>query len=257
MILYFADQKTLGLWLLVSQLTTFLTALDAGLSSSSVRQFVGAASANDPGRLAPRFQSTLLISTFQGLLIILIGLAGADFAGHVLAVPIDLRNQFVLLLAAQSVLIGLTFPLRPFSSILLAAQRFGLNYIGNAALLFVAVLTGWLGFVLGLGIWGLFAGNVLVGIGQFFLAVTGVARMGFLPKLFKQWEIRRPDLVKIAKESLEFASGSFFGALSGLLQSTILSRLFGLEGVATWNVGAKIVTVLSQLLSKFFESSFG
>ena len=35
-----------------------------------------------------------------------------------------------------------------------------------------------------------------------------------------------------------------------------MSRCFGLEGVALWNVGAKIVVVLCQVLSKFFESSF-
>jgi O-antigen/teichoic acid export membrane protein len=42
-----------------------------------------------------------------------------------------------------------------------------------------------------------------------------------------------------------------------MAKPTVLSRLFGLEGVALWNVGAKIATVLSQVPSKFFESSFG
>lgn len=48
----------------------------------------------------------------------------------------------------------------------------------------------------------------------------------------------------------------FFGTLGGLAQSTLLSRWFGLEGVAAWNVGSKAANLLFQLLSKFYESSF-
>jgi O-antigen/teichoic acid export membrane protein len=43
----------------------------------------------------------------------------------------------------------------------------------------------------------------------------------------------------------------------GVAQSVFLSRFFGLEWVAAWNVGAKAAIVLGQILSKFFESSFG
>jgi hypothetical protein len=61
----------------------------------------------------------------------------------------------------------------------------------------------------------------------------------------------------LLRESLSFASSPLLSVCSGLLQSTALSRYFGLEGVALWNVGSKMVVILSQVLSKFFESSFG
>lgn len=41
-----------------------------------------------------------------------------------------------------------------------------------------------------------------------------------------------------------------------MAQATLLSRWFGLEGVAAWGVGSKAANLLSQLLSKFYESSF-
>lgn len=256
MILHFASQEVLGLWLLVSQITTNLTAIDAGLSSSSIRQFVGPVASSEPSRLAPRFQSTLAISVFQGLIIAAIGILGAGPIVNLWSIPSELKCEFVLLFSAQATLVGITFPLRPFSSILLAAQRFGPNYILNAVLVFLALLLGWLGFLGGIGIWGLFIGNVIVGLGQFFFAIFGVYRMNFLPALFCGWQVKGADLRIIARESLSFASGPLFATATGLLQSSVLSRLFGLEGVALWNVGAKMAMVLSQILSKLFESSF-
>lgn len=81
----------------------------------------------------------------------------------------------------------------------------------------------------------------MAGFPRFFSRTTGVR--GLIPGLLK--------------ESAGFGSNPIFSTLAGLLQSTVLSRLFGLEGVALWNVGAKIATVLSRVLSKFFESSLG
>jgi len=256
LILHFAGQETLGMWLLVSQITTYLTAIDAGLSNSSIRQFVGPVAASEPSKLASRFQSTLAIAALQGLTIALIGLGGSSLIANFWDIPPYLKSEFVLLFSAQSILVGLTFPHRPFSSILLAGQRFAPNYIWNGILVIGAVFLGWLGFLVGWGIWGLFAGNVLVGLGQIFFAVRGVAKMNFLADLFASWQIRPSDFVIITRESLSFASASLFATATGLLQSSVLSRLFGLEGVALWNVGAKAAMILSQVLSKLFESSF-
>jgi len=255
-ILHFAGQETLGMWLLVSQVTTYLTAIDAGLSHSSIRQFVGPVAAAEPIKLAPRFQTTLAISVLQGLAIALAGWGGSSLVAQIWDIPPSLRTEFITLFSAQSILVGVTFPLRPFNSILLAAQRFALNYIWNSIFLIAAIFLGWFGFLNGWGIWGLFAGNVLVGCGQLFFAVWGVAKMKFLSGLFAGWRIRGSDFSTIARESLSFASAPLFATATGLVQSSVLSRLFGLEGVALWNVGAKAAMILSQVLSKLFESSF-
>jgi O-antigen/teichoic acid export membrane protein len=226
------------------------------LSHSSIRQFVGPVTAADPARLASRFQSTLLVSIIQGLVIACIGIFGSCFVAKVWEIPAELKPLFVQLFSAQSVLIGLSFPFRPFCSILLAAQKFAQNYVMHSLFIVISIFLGWFGFQEGWGIWGLFWGNVLVGVGQFFFAVFGVARMNFLAPLFSRWQIQRADFGLITRDSLSFASGPLFGTLTGLLQSTVLSRLFGLEGVALWNVGAKVTMILTQVLSKLFESSF-
>lgn len=255
LILHYENPEKLGLWLLVAQAGTYLLMVDAGLSALSIRQFVGPVATNDFLRLAPRFQATWVISTFQGLLVILVGFAGPWFA-VLFNISGELQDIFCQLFLAQCVLVGVGFPLRPLNSILLAKQAYDRNYLASSLALLASLGIAWLGFHAGCGLWSIMAGNcfqVLVG------ALVSWHGVGRLTSLRTLWISREPWLglvPQIFRESTAFASGSLFTTFGGLVQSAFLSRLFGLEGVAAWNVGAKIATVLSQVVSKFFESSF-
>jgi len=256
LVLQFENPEGLGLWLLIAQVGGYLTVMDAGLSSLSIRQFVGMACEGDFQRLAPRFQATLALSTAQGLLICLTGLSGPWFA-ELFKISENMGPLFCQLFLAQCLVVGLSFPVRPFSSLLLAVQRFEANYLVSSASFLVALFLTWWGFKMGWGLWSVFIGNCFQWLASGLTSILKVKRMGGLKLLF------RPDadafrlIPGLCKESLAFASSSFFPTVAGFLQSAILSRFFGLEGVALWNVGAKIATVLSQILSKLFESSFG
>jgi len=256
LVLHFENSEMLGLWLLVAQMGAYLTVVDAGLSALSIRQFVGPVSERDFRRLAPRFQATLLLSTLQGLFICLFGFSGSWWAS-LFKISGALEPLFAQLFLAQCLLVGIGFPVRPFSSILLAAQRFDTNYLVSSASFGVAILLTWSGFQMGWGLWSVLLGNLVQTVASSLTSLWGVRSLGGLPTLLSRATGVRSLIPSLLKESAGFASNPIFSTLAGLLQSTVLSRLFGLEGVALWNVGAKLATVLSQVLSKLFESSFG
>jgi len=255
MVLHFANSSRLGLWVLITQMGAYLTVIDAGLSASSIRQFIGPLARQDMPALATRFRGTLFISTLQGFLIILVGVAAHPLALFLKIPPQD-QALFQQLFVAQCFLVGVGFPIRPFSSILLARQSFEFNYLVSAATILFAIGLAWLGFQAGFGLWSLLAGNLLQLISSSITSLLGVRSLGYFPFLFHSWRVSFREIRSLLSESLSFASSPILSVCSGLLQSTVLSRCFGLEGVALWNVGAKIVVVLCQVLSKFFESSF-
>jgi len=255
LVLHYENPEKLGLWLLVAQAGTYLLIVDAGLSALSIRQFVGPVALNDFENLAPRFRATWMISVIQGLVVVFVGFTGSWFA-TLFKISDELRELFCQLFQAQCVLVGIGFPLRPLSSILLAKQTFDRNYLVNSVALLASLGITWMGFHLGWGLWSIMVGNCLQVLAGALISWHGVARLTSLATLFGS---RAPWLglvPQMFRESTAFASGSLFAALGGLVHSAFLSRLFGLEGVAAWNVGAKIATVLSQVASKFFESSF-
>jgi O-antigen/teichoic acid export membrane protein len=255
LILHFGNTEKLGLWLLVAQMGAYLAVVDAGLSALSIRQFVGPVSKGNFVGLTPRFQATFVLSLAQGLVVCLIGLSGPWFS-IIFGISDQFKDLFCHLFLAQCVLVGIGFPVRPFSSVLLAAQRFDRNYLISSAAFFCALLlTAW-GFLQGWGLWSVILGSALQTLASAGASIGGVRRMCRLSLLFTPGHLQPGLIFQIFRESTFFAGGSIFSTLGGLWQSVLLSRIFGLEAVAAWNVGAKIATVFSQILSKFFESAF-
>jgi len=255
LVLHFEDAEKLGLWLLIAQAGVYLAVIDAGLSALSIRQFVGPTTTRDFCGLSARFQATLVLSSAQGLLICLIGLSGPWFSA-LFGISDHFQDLFCQLFLAQCVLVGISFPIRPFSSLLLAAQRFDINYLISAvAFLGALILTAW-GFTQGWGLWSVIGGNALQTLASAGACIGGARKICRLRILLRPSHLNAALVFQIFKESTFFASGSIFPSLGGLWQSALLSRFFGLEAVAAWNVGSKMATVLSQILSKFFESAF-
>jgi len=255
MVLLFEDASSLGLWILISQIGIWLGALDLGLSASSIRFFVGPIARGDISGLRPRFHVTLLLTGLQGLGIALLGFTG-PLLGFFLSIPAAQAELFHHLLLVQCVVGGASFLSRPFASLLLAAQRFELNYLGNAFSFIFSIGLAWVGLSQGWGLWSLMAGWIFQYFFSVFLSIYGVYRLGLLPHLLINFCVEKSLIQRIFSESFSFAIGPLAGMAGGILQSAFLSRCFGLEMVAAWNVGAKMATVSGQILSKLFESSF-
>jgi O-antigen/teichoic acid export membrane protein len=254
-ILTYTDTRSLGLWTLVVQFGTYLTLLDAGLSAACIRQFVGPMVRKDSDELASKFQNALVLASAQGALIALTGLAGSLLVPW-LSIPAEQAQLFAALFAVQCCLVALEFPLRPFNALLLAQQRFEFNYLATALGMVVSLGLVWLGMENGLGLWSLILAGALQALVKTSTSLVCVARFYGFRGFFSACQVRLHAMHQLLAESSSFFSGTLFGTLGGVAQATLLSRWFGLEGVAAWSVGSKAANLLSQLLSKFYESSF-
>lgn len=255
MILTYTDTRSLGLWSLVVQFGTYLALLDAGLSGACIRQFVGPIVRKDSDALASKFQNALALASAQGFLIAITGLAGGLLVPW-LSIPTEQAQLFAALFAAQCCLMALEFPVRPFNSLLLAQQRFEFNYLATALAMVFSLVLVWLGMENGLGLWSLILAGAFQTLVKTTTSLVCVTRLYGFRAFFPGCQVRLPAMQQLLTESGSFFSGTLFGTLGGVAQATLLSRWFGLEGVAAWGVGSKAANLLSQLLSKIYESSF-
>jgi len=255
LILSYQSTSGLGLWTLIAQFAGYLTLLDAGLSSACIRQFVGPLVRRDVPALSAKFQNALLLATLQGSLI-----GAAGFGGFLLipllGIPFEQSHDFATLFAAQCLLVAWDFPFRPFNSLLLAQQRFEFNYLSTGGAMVVSLGLAWFGLAHGWGLWSLIAAGAFQGLVKSISTLLSLARIGKLRPLFSGFHCTGHGAWQLLWEGSSFFSGTLFGTLTGMTQSTLLSRWFGLEGVAVWGVGSKAANLLFQLLSKFYESSF-
>jgi len=254
-ILTYVGTANLGLWSLIVQFGTYLTLLDAGLSNTCIRQFVGPVVRNNHKDLSEKFQNALVLASVQGILIAAGGLAGGLLVPW-LGIPSEQAPAFCLLFLAQCGLVALEFPFRPFNALLLARQRFEFNYLATAIGMILSLGVVALGMVHGFGLWSLVMAGAFQAVVKISFALVCVSRFWGIRGIFSGYHVRWGTMQRLLAESGFFFSGTFFGTLGGMAQSTLLSRWFGLDGVAAWSVGSKAANLLSQLLSKFYESSF-
>lgn len=254
-ILTHVGTANLGLWSLIVQFGTYLTLLDAGLSNTCIRQFVGPVVRNNHEDLSEKFQNALVLASAQGILIAVGGLAGGLLVPW-LGIPSEQAPAFRWLFLAQCGLVALEFPFRPFNALLLARQRFEFNYLATAIGMILSLGVVGLGMAHGFGLWSLVMAGAFQAVVKVSCALFCVSRFWGIRGIFSGCYVRWGTMQRLLTESGFFFSGTFFGTLGGMAQSTLLSRWFGLEGVAAWSVGSKAANLLSQLLSKFYESSF-
>jgi|GEM_PF-1356155 len=254
-ILTYVGTAKLGLWSLIVQFGTYLTLLDAGLSNTCIRQFVGPVVRKDPRDLNEKFQNALVLASVQGIFIAVGGLAGGILVLW-LGIPPEQAADFRLLFLAQCGLVAVEFPFRPFNALLLARQRFEFSYLCTAVGMILSLGVVGLGMRGGLGLWSLVLAGAFQAMVKISVALFCVSRFWGIRGFFSCCHVRLETMRRLLAESGFFFSGTFFGTLGGMAQSTLLSRWFGLDGVAAWSVGSKVANLLSQLLSKFYESSF-
>jgi len=153
-VLHFSNVSELGLWTLIVQFSGYLSVIDAGVTSACIRRFVGPIARNEMTDLSAVFKTAFLVSLSQGALCCLVGLLAYPI-GLLLGIGPGKLILFSSVLFTQFFLVGIFFLVRPFTSLLLAAQRFEIN---NAVSSFATALSLgliWLGFSMGFGLWTL------------------------------------------------------------------------------------------------------
>jgi len=245
----------LGLWTLMIQFTGYLGLLDAGVTSACIRRFVGPIARKESGDFPLMFQAACVVSCLQGLACWL-AIAGVPPLAALLDLPANLRAIFVKVMAFQFFLTGVFFMLRPFTSLLLAAQRFEVNNLVSAAGSLASLLMIWLTLQAGFGLWSLVGVTLFQ---QLLGAATTLWMVHQLKLLPATWRIDHLPWGRIGilfRESLDFFSWSGFTTLNAVLQSVFLSRFMGLEAVALWNVGSKFAVLFYTFISSSLNNAF-
>lgn len=251
MILTYCDVSTLGVWILVTQFAMYAGILDAGITGASVRLMVGPLARKESGKTADLFRAAFIFSIAQGAVCAALALAAKPVAS-MLGLSGTEADIFHPLFSAQMLLSGLLFLVRPYGSVLLASQRFEASNLASASGTLIAIALSYWGLSHGLGLWSVFWGTCLT---QALAVAFGLAyayRLQLVPFGWWSWDLATPaNLARLGRESLSFLAAPVSQTASGILQSLVLARFCGAEGVAIFNTGTKIASLGMMLIQKF------
>ena len=254
-ILRYKGASFLGVWTLSTQMAGFGVLIDAGITASCIRSFITLFANDRPGELAKQFRCAFLVSVFQGALICSLVFSGPSVA-HLLHVPEEFNNLFCSLFSAQCLVLGLGFPIRPFSALLISKQQFGVAYLSGSFASILSLALAFISFFLHYELLGLISGLVLIRLIEIASIFFSCRRHNLIPPGWTKSTVIYADFQSLLYGSLFFFVSPFCSSVSGLCQATFLTRVFGLESFAIWSVGSKIANLLVLLFSKVFESAF-
>ncbi|HSU56756.1 MAG TPA: hypothetical protein VLT36_22045 [Candidatus Dormibacteraeota bacterium] len=255
--LHYLSKEEFGLWALVAQIGVYLTLLDLGMSGSVARILIDHKDTRSDGVYGAVLKTGCLVLLIQGACIILGGGLLSLLLPGLLKVPAELGKTFQILVAAQCLIMGITFVGRILMNILQAHQRYdSLNYsqIGQLA---VGFATQWLTFHWGWGLYSLLAAaasNYFFGtLYNLFWVVRlrlfperghwGKATMGIFHEL---WSFGK-DLF-VLSVGLQLLNAS---------QVVIISRTLGLDAAATWTIATRTFQLAFQFVQRVFDFSSG
>jgi O-antigen/teichoic acid export membrane protein len=254
-ILSYKGASFLGVWTLSTQIAGFGVLIDAGITASCIRSFITLFANDRPSELAKQFRCAFLVSVFQGALICSLVFSGPSVA-NLLHVPIEFNNLFCSLFSAQCLVLGLGFPIRPFSALLISKQQFGVAYLSGSFASILSLALAFISFFLHYELLGLISGLVLIRLIEIASIFCSCRRHNLIPSGWTKSTVIFSDFQSLLYGSLFFFVSPFCSSVSGLCQATFLTRVFGLESFAIWSVGSKIANLLVLLFSKVFESAF-
>jgi O-antigen/teichoic acid export membrane protein len=254
-VLHFSSVSELGLWTLVTQFTAYLSLVDAGVSSACVRRFVGPIARKEMPALGGILKTAFIVSLSQGALCCLIGFLAYPI-GLLLGIGPENLPLFSSVLFTQFVLVGIFFLVRPFSALLLAAQRFEVNNLVSSLSIVLSLGIIWIGSRSGLGLWALPLGSLFQQITSTLATAFMVRKLHLLPHSWWRQSSTWKEACDLFLEALDFFSWSGFATAGATLQSVFLSRFLGLEAVAIWNVGAKLASFAYMLFANLFNTAF-
>jgi len=254
-VLHFTSVSELGLWTLVVQFATYLGLVDAGVYASCVRRFVGPLVRKEISALGTVFKTAFLVSLIQGGVCCFLGLL-AHPIGLLLGIHPEKLSIFSHVLFAQFLLVGVFFLVRPFSSLLLAAQRYEINNLVSSVSMLLSLALIWAGLRCGLGLWSLPLASLFQQVSSSFATFFMIRKLNLLPTTWRQERTTWKGVADLFMEALDYFSWSGFSMAGSAIQSVFLSRFLGLEFVAIWNVGSKIAYFTYMLFSNFFTAAF-
>lgn len=255
--LRYLDKEQFGLWALVAQMSAYLGLLELGMRGSVARILSDHKDEQEGGAYGSVLRTGNRVFLIQGFAVSVCGLILAAFGPRLLDLPTKLHDQFTILTALQSSVIGMGLAVAGLGAPLWCHQRLDISALTSSACMVVSFVILWAGFALGWGIYSLLAVSVvslIVGTSATYLACKC---MGFYPSSANRG---RYDST-IFKELFHFGSGLFLMNLGALMASAsqviLVSRLMGVESAAIWSIATKLFNMAQQFVAKILDSSVG
>lgn len=247
LILHYLSTRQLGLWATITQVTTYLSLLDLGMTAAFARLLIDQRGSHSRAHYLALVSTSFWISAVQGIGVAALGWWFAPLGVDLLKIPATEAALFVYLFRFQVLVMGAGFLLRPWHAILYAHQ---MEYVSSLAsgitlggsLAFLAIF-----FALDFGPYSLsfasLAGPVATPMVLFIFSKKKGVLHGI--SLFSKGSLR------VFREIFSFGKDVFYMGLGHHLiltsQTIIVSRTLGLESAAVWAVGTKMFNLVLPL----------
>src|SRR5271165_5843293 len=150
--LHYLNSTLFGLWAVVAQISGYLNLLDFGVNASVARLLVDHKDDLNGGAYGSLLKSAGLVFAAQGMIVLAIGIIGSPVLANLVGIASSSRADFSLLMVVQCTVLAITFLTKPFYLTLWSHQRSDVvNYTAIVGLA-TNLVTLWLGFAGGLGI---------------------------------------------------------------------------------------------------------
>lgn len=255
--LHYLSKEEFGLWALVTQVASYLSLIDLGMLASVSRVLIDHKDNPNGGEYGSVLKTSGLVFLVQGIAVALIGCVLSPFASLLLDLPLRHETEFRILIAGQSICLGLGFLTRFFSAPLSAHQRYDISNFVYTAQFFLMLGILWLGFAAGWGLYSmLFASFAAV---AWTTAIQALATIRL--RLFPEPGCWGRARMKTFRELFAFGKDVFLLAVGWQLvsasQVVIVGRVMGLDAAATWSICTKIFTFAQQIVWRITDFSFG
>ncbi len=255
--LFYLDKEAFGLWALITQLSGYLMLLEFGMSGSVARSLSDHKDHVEDGIYGSILKTGARVFAVQGALVVLLGLALGWATPSLLNVPSHLHHSYIVLMAAQALLIGVKLATSALASPLWCHQRLDVSNLAGSLGLIATLIVQWVGFHLG---WNLYSIPVSTAAGMLVSVIVTVWSCRSLG-LYPPREHRGCFDPKIFRELLHFGGSLFLMNLGAQLASAsqvlVISSQLGLESNTIWMFATKIFNLAQQFVARILDSSAG
>ena len=180
--LHYLSVREFGLWSLTSSIAGYLAMIDLGMNTSVARILIDKKDTREDGRYGAAIKTGVMVGLSQGAIVLLVGLVLLGVLPGWLQIAPEFSRSFFWLVLGQVILTTVAFPARIFGQVLYAWQRMDVSNYAQITQMFVWMITLWVGFAAGLGIYSLLLSLVTGFICSTTVSAIACYKLGLWPK---------------------------------------------------------------------------
>lgn len=245
--LHYLTPELFGLWALMAGITSYLSLIDLGMSSSIARLLIDHKDDQANNAYGSLIKTGALVLTVQGAIIFFVGFFGAPLLSTLLHIEPDMRWDFIRLLRWQCAGLAFSFSMRIGSHLLYAHQRMDVANYAQIVMFLLNFTLLWFFFHQNFGVFSLVWAGLISSFFSMLISFTACWKLRLFPAADAWGRISWHRF----KEVFNYGSDLFLISVGTQLilmsQSLIITRTLGLAMAAEWNVGTKMFNLLSQV----------